>query len=317
MKLIFNKFKFFLKKIKIIRKIKKKLDTDKLYTLILNILPKVICVDIGASYFPHSKWQIFLDSKRTTWIASDPNSENLSYIKNFDAKCKFKIVKEALDKKPGTKNIYITNIDSGSSLKKVKIPETMKSRIDNNYFYPLKIKKIKTTTLNKVLKIYKENSIFIKLDTQGSELDILSNVQNLMKKNIILGIETESSLLAQTCYVGASKFYKIQNFLEKNGYELIKINCYSVNPTMENNNRCFIPNECDSIFSLRHDIIKKIKLSSKLAMLAFYYSYSLFEEMKNLINNNKDLQIRLSKNNNLKNINKLIKKKLNNRLAIF
>ena len=40
-------------------------------------LPAVICVDVGASYYPHSKWLAFLNSTATQWLAVEPNEANI------------------------------------------------------------------------------------------------------------------------------------------------------------------------------------------------------------------------------------------------
>src|SRR5207253_2824711 len=44
------------------------------------ILPPMVCVDVGASYYPHPAWEVFRRSPRTTWLAVEPNSKNTQYL---------------------------------------------------------------------------------------------------------------------------------------------------------------------------------------------------------------------------------------------
>ena len=36
-------------------------------------LPEVVCIDVGASYYPHPAWRVFLASGRARWVAVEPN----------------------------------------------------------------------------------------------------------------------------------------------------------------------------------------------------------------------------------------------------
>jgi FkbM family methyltransferase len=306
-----------IKKNKIVRLILYYFRNDKLKRLMSSFLPKTICVDIGASYFPHSKWGVFLHSKNCLWIASDPNDQNMNYINHpNDWKCKFHIVDKAIDKDGGEKNFYITNVDSGSSIKEISVSSIMSLRLDLNYFFPFKQIAINTISLNEVLNLSNNQNdstpIFLKLDTQGSELDILTGVKDLIKKKIILGVEIESSLLAETCYINASKFHKVNSFFENHDYELIKLDVFTTKNSLENKKKSFVPNECDSVFALKHHIIKNLSIDFKKSMLAFYCCYYLYQEMKILLDNNPDLQEQLEKDNIFRDINHLIEKKLNN-----
>jgi len=73
-----------LKRFKILYKIRDYLFSDKISKIISDNMPIINCIDVGASYFEHSKWKIFLNSKTTNWIAVDPNSQNLDYFKKLE-----------------------------------------------------------------------------------------------------------------------------------------------------------------------------------------------------------------------------------------
>ena len=310
---MFNLIRNILKKIKFLNLIKDLIRTKPLDSTLINILPDIVCIDVGASYFEHYKWRIFLKSKKTLWIASDPNFSNLDYFKNINYNCRIKTIKDAIHIKEGLIDINITNIDSGSSVKSIEIPEIMKMRVDQNYFFPLKNTKINATTINNLLndKINVDVPVFIKLDTQGSEFDIIKSIENLIKNNQILGIETESSLVADPCYKDGSKFHKINKFLEDNNFELIKLDVFTMKNSLEKKNNSFIPNECDSVFAIKQNEIKKLDLDKKKAMLAFYYCYSLYQEMNIIIENNPDLKNFLINQNHFMKIKKEIYKRIN------
>jgi hypothetical protein len=169
----------------------------------------------------------------------------------------------------------------------------MKMRLkDESYFFPYKEKKIITKSLkNLIEENYNLSPFFIKLDTQGTELDILKGADLFFKKFQILGVELETSLLAQPCYENGDKFTDVINFFEKKGYELININVFDLYSTSNITNRDnFFPNEADVVFLPRLDIIKELPLNYKLSIIGFMYSYKLYNQIEYLIKYNTDLE---------------------------
>lgn len=79
---------------------------------------------------------------------------------------------------------------------------------------------IKTITLNKFTFENKIDEIdFLKLDTQGTELEILKGANNLLDKNKISVIKTEFSNIP--VYKNQCVFSEIDNFLKSKGFMLI------------------------------------------------------------------------------------------------
>jgi len=297
-----------LRKFKFLYIIRDYFSIPKLEKVITSFLPECNCIDVGASYFEHSKWRVFLESRKTNWIAVDPNAHNLAYLKNWRWKSNLKVVDQGLSQNGGEVTLYVTNIDSGSSIKKPKLPDSMKLRIDNeSYFFPYKEKKIITKSLKTLIEEnYNPNPFFIKLDTQGTELDILKGADLFFKKFQILGVELETCLLAQPCYENANKFTDVINFFEEKGYELININVFDLySATNDTSGDNFFPNETDVVFLPRLDIIKNLSLNYKLSIVGFMYSYKLYNQIEYLIKHNLDLKQELS--NRQINLQKLIK----------
>ena len=285
--------------------LKKKIKSNKLSKLLETIIPKITCIDIGASKFVHIKWLYFLNSKNTTWIAAEPFDNDLSYQKKWVWDAHLKTYENAFHNKSGIKKFFITNIPTGSSLKKINIHPSMKHRVNQNYIYPLKEKNIKTISLKKIIEKI-QTPVFLKIDTQGTEYEILKNIKDEIKKKKILGLEVESSLLAKPNHVDGSKFHKIQEYMEKNKYELIELKVIKFRSNQINKNNNNIPNECDAVFVPRLDIILKMNLKSQILVLVFYLCYNLNFESLNLINTSKQLNSFLKR----KNLHKFLEKEL-------
>jgi FkbM family methyltransferase len=245
-------------------------------------LPDIVCVDVGASYFPHTKWGLFLDSPRTHWIAIEPNRENLAYVDTWKWRSKVSTLNVGLSKEGGLKTLFITNVDSGSSFLEPIINATMSRRARNlDYFFPLRVTTVETQTLTDILnRVAGSAPVFIKLDTQGTELSILAGAENFLKNGRILGIEMESTLLARPIMQGAGKFWQACEYLENLGFEIIQISPL-YGPSRFGAKRpkglTYI-NECDSVFAVRPDIALEYSAECRVALIAFYLCNRLYEE---------------------------------------
>lgn len=250
-------------------------------------LPVSVCVDVGASYYPHVKWLIFLNSPQTQWLAVEPNEKNLVYIKAWSWPCTISVCTAGLSSKGGTQILYVTNVDSGSSLLPPEIPESMTHRVTNlDYFFPINEKKIGTLTLEQAQKGLSASApIFVKLDTQGTELSILRGAQTLFDAGRIVGIEMESTMLAQPVMQGAGKFWQACEYLEANGFELLHVNpIYAQSRTGRVRPRQFTYlNECDAIFALRQDVAASRPLEYRVHLMAFYITNMLYEEAQSVL----------------------------------
>ena len=163
---MFRKIKFSLKRIlKGYRK-------NKIEKLIDQLIVEQLCVDIGASYFPHPNWSFFINKRKTNWVAIDPNSYNLNYCDNLDFLSKINKESVALSSTGGKKTLYKTSTDSGSSLMEFAMNENNNNRINESYFFPIEKIKVDTITLNEILNKYITNKItptILKLDIQSYE----------------------------------------------------------------------------------------------------------------------------------------------------
>ncbi len=245
-------------------------------------LPVSVCADVGASYFPHEKWLTFLNSPQTQWLAVEPNEANIDYVKKWRWPCKVSACTTGLSREGGAQTLYVTNVDTGSSLLPPVILESMKHRVTNlDYFFPVTERTIETITLKQALTGLPESvPVFVKLDTQGTELSILMGAESLFQERRIVGVEMESTLLAQPVMKGSGKFWQACEFMEAKGFELLHLKPIYA-PSRSGNVRPHqntYLNECDAVFALRQDIARDLPVEYRVSLLAFYLTNSFYEE---------------------------------------
>lgn len=250
-------------------------------------LPPVVCVDVGASYYPHVKWLTFLNGPRTQWLAVEPNDVNLGYVKSWSWPSQVHTCTVGLSQEGGEQTLFVTHVDSGSSLLPPEIPVAMQHRITNlDYFFPVTERRIQTLTLIQAMQHLSNTApVFVKLDTQGTELSILQGAQALFNAQRIVGIEMESTMLAQPFMKGSGKFWQACQYLEAQGFELLHVKPIHA-PRQSGRSKpvanTFL-NECDAIFALRPDIAQQLPVEFRASLLGFYLTNSFFEEALSLL----------------------------------
>ncbi len=247
---------------------------------------KIIAIDIGASYFPHVKWGILKRSIHTIWYAIDPNSKNLSYANKWRYKSKINIVKQAVGNKEETRKLYLTNIDSGSSLLKINIPLNSSHRVSHKGLFPIKEKKIKTIPLDKIFNEKIDIPIVIKLDTQGTEFEIAKNFLETKYGSSVLCVELENNILIDPIYENSTSTFEILNYFQELDFEVISLNVVQSvypksNKILKSKN---IPSECDWVFMKKFESICNSSFDIQVNALKIYITYNLYGEALSLIN---------------------------------
>lgn len=245
-------------------------------------LPTSVCVDVGASYYPHGKWLAFLNAPRTQWLAVEPNESNIGYVKSWIWPCQVSACTTGLSREGGMQTLYVTNVDTGSSLLPPEIPLSMKHRVSNlDYFFPVTERRIETLTLVQALAGLSATApVFVKLDTQGTELSILQGAQALFDAQRIVGIEMESTMLAQPLMKGSGKFWQACEYLESQGFELLHVKPIAAvgrSGRIQTGRNTYL-NECDAVFALRQDVAAQLPLEYRTSLLAFYLTNQFYEE---------------------------------------
>ena len=283
---------------------------NKILNIVAEILPNTFSIDVGASYYPHPAFEVFRMSPNNTWVAIEPNEQNLFYINDWKWQSKVLAYKIGLSQYGGLQKLYVTNIDSGSSLLKPNLTDKNSHRIKNlNYFFPYNEVNIDTITLNDVFnKIqFNQSPFVIKLDTQGTEFSILKGLSDDIIINYDICIELENTLLLDPLMAGSTPFYEVLEYFQNIGFELVHLKPIQINAPIVNKSidSSYILNECDAVFLLSNSITKTRSIDFQISMLGAYISYSLYGEAYDLalhiIQNNKPNQ------NKLKLLEKLVR----------
>jgi len=279
-------------------------------------LPSTVCVDVGASYYPHTSWWFFLDVPTVNWIAVEPNSQNMSYVANWAWNSKIEYISTGLSQFGGLQTLFVTNVDSGSSLLQPVIPKSMKHRLGEDgekYFFPVHEIEVETLTLESLFNRFPNVPRIIKLDTQGSELAILKNVFEGKDSPHVIGIEIECSLLATPLYQNSPRLWEVAEYLEAYGFELLFLDVFprsNVAKKISRNPREVV-NECDAMFALRRDIVVELSLESRLTLFGFYITNSFYKEAIWLLEDDSDIKTWLvSQELSLQDLLKLLNKRL-------
>lgn len=260
-----------------------------LLSICSSLLEDTYAFDVGASYFPHIHWNVIRNSTRSTWVSADPNADNLSYLSNWEKLycSKLLIVPYGLSGTPGSHVLYKTNIDSGSSLYEPKINSDWLHRVDEAYYFPFVKKDILCKTLNEVVDSFEnfsnQSSLWIKLDTQGSELEILKGLDlNCYRQNIVV-IEVECTLQRIPIMSNSAKISELVKFLENQNMEIAVFDPiqaklpFALSPLLAN--KRYMLNECDIVFTLSPSFALSYRpLGHNLSLISAYISYKLYYE---------------------------------------
>ncbi len=290
-KLVIHFFKFFFNN-----------NDNKIKYLINNLLTdKILLLDIGAAGGINKRWEIISDNLSTSLV--EPNIENAKILETKG----YNVIKNCFYREGNkelilyeTKDKYCSSLLQPNKYYLNKFFNTERFNIINKI-------KVNSTTIDKE---FKNSQIpnFIKIDTEGSELEIL-NGANLSLGNV-MGIEIEC--VFNELRLSQPQFHEIKIFLEKYNFEFIDF--LHITRWEQNKQRSFgIPQITDCLFfkkpelvfnEFKNNLINEKILCQYLALLAIYNrSDILFFFIKNL-------NSKLINKYQLKNLYNLIDKKI-------
>jgi len=175
--------------------------------------------DVGASYFLPDTWSYLLPLPSAHFVLFDPVRRNLKYAEQLPPS-RSTIIPMALSRTGGASEFFLANTDSGSSL----LPPSPTAEWPDGhdaYFFPLRILDIPTKTLASCLDDHDVGAVHaIKLDTQGSELDIVKGLDPARLSQLLL-VEMEVTLETEPVYLGAARLPEVIAYLEAAGFRFV------------------------------------------------------------------------------------------------
>lgn len=169
---------------------------------------KICIVDVGAAGGLAKRWRA-IDSILKV-VAFEPDSRSNPINKKNTI-----IVNKAAASFEGSSTLYMTEKPRCSSLLMPNM-NFIKRFPDPQRYQVIHEMKVQCTTVDLVLSHNNLDMDFIKLDTQGTELDILLGSKQSLSN--CLGIEVEVQF--QPLYINASTFDMIHQFINQFGFEL-------------------------------------------------------------------------------------------------
>ena len=185
--------------------------------------PQKFCfADVGAARGIPSHLAVLGEVADLMLFEPDQNEADAlrSYYKNSESARRVRIYPCALSKNGGMRILHVTNAPTGSSLLRPKSKHAQDIG-DEGYFYPLREVQIPTRKLSDVLVESETDRLdFIKLDVQGSELEILEGLGSKFISGLT-GLELEIGMPGG--YEEQPEFSEIDNFLRDHQLELFDI----------------------------------------------------------------------------------------------
>lgn len=183
----------------------------------------LVAVDVGGAHGLQPHWHKLMGVGR--FVVYEPHEQSYQALliqqsQNADFK-DFQYLNEALSGQAGPRTLYETNAPTGSSLLAPK-KGGFGDYPGNSYFWPYKTSAIETTTLCRSLDRNAVGRIdILKLDTQGTELEILTGLDS-KRFDDVLAVEMEIGLL--DFYEGtATAFDDTLRFMRDRGFSLFDL----------------------------------------------------------------------------------------------
>lgn len=149
----------------------------------------------------------------------NPDAEECARLERAYNSKHIQLVPVALADRPGRKKLYLTKEPACSSLyRPIKCLTDANPALD--CAREVSQTEVQVTTLDKWARANHVSTIdYIKIDTQGSELDVLKGAKKTLKKTRFLEIEVEFNQI----YTDQPVFSDVDNFLRIHGFELWKL----------------------------------------------------------------------------------------------
>ena len=175
----------------------------------------LVVVDVGAKAGFEKHWDHYGDQIKL--IGFEPNKDSFEECVRRKSNKQTKYYPYALDRYKGERDFFITAYPSSCGLYKPNQKMVEKFGAEDNLTVIEKIK-VKTIDLDSFADQYEIDCVdFMKLDTEGSELDILHGAENVLNKSV-LGLSIEVSFIKM--HEGQPLISDIDQYLRRLGFKL-------------------------------------------------------------------------------------------------
>jgi FkbM family methyltransferase len=205
--------------------IKQRLKSDfriKVPSKILGILRKnkMVVADVGAAGGTEDHWAPLHDCVR--FVTFEPDHRTQDTVEQGDSENI--VFGKALGKDKGQKKIYLANFSDASSLYPLN-QEALKDFANEEGHRVVGSDSVDVDTLDNCLSAYPDLHLdFLKVDVEGSDLDVLIGAKEVLSKDV-MGLKVEVSFLER--YVGAPLFGEVDKYLKSLDFDLFSLNTQS------------------------------------------------------------------------------------------
>ena len=178
-------------------------------------------IDAGARYGMHPSWDTFRGELQ--YFAFEPDSNESDRLTKLNKVDGFKVVKKALAKERGNQNLHITKHKGYCSFLEID-PESDWFKIYRPGEGELeKIVSVPTISIDEFAESEKKDIDFLKLDTEGTELDVLMGAEKQLDCTV-LGVRSE--VCFQRCYKNQQLFTEVHQYLVSKDFFLLNLDYF-------------------------------------------------------------------------------------------
>lgn len=183
---------------------------------------ELIGIDVGGAKGLQPHWWTFHGSAFV--YVFEPHPESFEEIKKLYADSEFpefyQVLPYALSGTGGERTLYKMNTPTGSSLLPINLDSEF-VHMDNPYIFPISEQIINTRTLKDIMLEKGKNRIdMIKLDVQGTELEILKGFGDIFLDQLLM-VELEVGF--GNGHKGMPTFSDVEAFMHEHGLQLFDV----------------------------------------------------------------------------------------------
>jgi len=241
---------------------------------------KLSGVDVGAANFLPGHWHRFIGN--ALFYLFEPHSQTRTEL---EATCRntgrpddFRVLDVALSGKGGNRLLFKPHSPTGSSLLEPNLNKPGWSFEDYKAF-PISVEPVATRTLADVMDAERQKEIhIIKLDTEGTELEILRGLDSDRLASVY-AVESEIELRGDL--VGRTNFHDFHQFMSDVGMELydVRVNRYVTKRSREG-------------ISYQEKYLGKSPKSASVATRAYQFDVVYFRSANSLLEKRNPASIR-------------------------